>query len=233
MNEYRSLDKILRTTKNRFWEITKYLNFLEQLESKQNLIKKTIKVDVDVITIQKSTLFLMLYNIIEYSVYAGVYHIYYCLQKKNFNKLSNKLKERIVSDLIESKERSTPRQLVWLIKKIEIDVNYVWANCKKDNRAGLTNKTKGNVDAYIINTILDSYGIDNLNTMMQSDWNNFNAIKEKRNALSHGSISFSDSRNTTVQEIKHLEQVVEGVVYDFFSKIKRYKLEKKYLELTT
>ena len=52
MNEYRSLDKILRTTKNRFWEITKYLNFLEQLESKQNLIKKTIKVDVDVITIQ-------------------------------------------------------------------------------------------------------------------------------------------------------------------------------------
>ena len=214
MNEYRSLDKILRTTKNRFWEITKYLNFLEQLESKQNLIKKTIKVDVDVITIQKSTLFLMLYNIIEYSVYAGVYHIYYCLQKKNFNKLSNKLKERIVSE-------------------IEIDVNYVWANCKKDNRAGLTNKTKGNVDAYIINTILDSYGIDNLNTMMQSDWNNFNAIKEKRNALSHGSISFSDSRNTTVQEIKHLEQVVEGVVYDFFSKIKRYKLEKKYLELTT
>ena len=209
------------------------MNFLEQLESKQNLIKKTIKVDVDVITIQKSTLFLMLYNIIEYSVYAGIYHIYYCLQKKNFNKLSDKLKERIVSDLIDSKERYKVQDIVWLIKKIEFDINHIWPNCKKKKGAALVKKITGNVDAPVINKVLDSYGIDNLSPIMKPDWEGFNDIKKKRNDLAHGSISFSDLRDTTVQEIKHLNQVVEWVINDFFSKIKRYKLEKKYFKQNT
>ena len=94
-------------------------------------------------------------------------------------------------------------------------------------------KIKGNVDAEVINKVLDSYGIDNLTPIMKPDWQRFNDIKKKRNDLTHGSISFSDLRDTTVQEIKHLNQVVEGVINDFFLKIRRYKLEKKYFEQNT
>lgn len=229
MNDYKSLSSIKKITKLRLEEIKKYLSFIKSLEENQNTVKSVIKVDIDVINIQKNTVFIMLYNIIEYSIYSGIYHIYYVLGNKDFNKLRKELKEKILSDFISSRKRKNEESLFSSIVKLQIDINQLWARIKQENHISLISGSKWSIDYNTINKVLQTYWMDKLSPLHQQDYFQFCDIKHKRNNLSHWSIWFSDEKNTSQKELMDLTTIVENIIFMFFDKIALFIKEKHYL----
>lgn len=229
MNWIELMWDIEKKVKLRFSELNEYIEFIKFLESWIVRYKSTSTIS-HIINIQKSTIFLMMYNVLEYAVYAGIYNLYGTIWKKNFNKLNICVQEKIIWDFLSIKELRKSSDIVQWINKLEIDINMLGISEKKDNHKPIVSWAKGSIDINIMNTVLKTYWIEVLTPIKQGDFLKVNEIKNIRNNLAHWTIAFSELKQYSIDEIKCISEIVKSIIKEYLSRIKQYKKNKLYLK---
>ncbi|MGL1956907.1 MAG: MAE_28990/MAE_18760 family HEPN-like nuclease [Colwellia sp.] len=226
--------EIIEDFESRVIEVELYFNFIEQTSKLNASITDLaedcavpIKIDSDLKKILKANLFLLLYNLIESS----------------FTKALN----RLIKDINDSK--NTYGMLIPEIRKIWLQDETKFFNKKTPNVNGKTEnkldyyfpiidnlldhilqipeneKISGNLDAQNIRAFTAKYGIlsHSINTAKSKRLYN---VKEKRNELSHGNISFLEcGRAETPSSLKEIKDEVisfmRAVLCEFETKIEQ------------
>ncbi len=173
----------------RFEEIERYFTFLEDIE-KFDYPQNVQIIDEELVKILKANGFLLLYNLIESSVYYSILEIFEELkyQKVKYQEISPQLKKFWLKTKFKNVEKQTHQNIAQksftfieeIINKFPIDL--------------LINKIDygGSITPEIIRQFSSEIGL-NFQELSYNDYPNGLAlisIKDKRNELAHGKYSF-------------------------------------------
>lgn len=199
--------------KDRVREIEYYLRAIEQTESenfvtyKINKTQKTkIKVPTDLPKIMKATFFLLLYNLVESTVRLSFAELYNKIEKSELPLKSFKpeytsiwITQKFRATKATSSNQDTYRKLVTtMIEEFTKEASFKPALKYLD--------ISGNIDAKKARELLAKHAIGARIHYKANKGAELRTIKDKRNALAHGDISFSEcGREYTPEDLKKLK----------------------------
>lgn len=233
------------TYEDRKQEIIKFVELMSFLEKKKIFVQEDeISFDdffyggvagiqlsyQELINILKSNVSLMMYNIIEFTVSGLIDCIYDEIRMQNLSYLDvNESIRKIWRNVILKAAKDPKANFDTFLKKNEEIIDHILSNqpldmCARDCMPG------GNLDGISIKSTFEAHGI-----RIKTDSDNYRPdilgnIKENRNNLAHGAVSFVDAvRNDSIIDIKNnvkfiikfLEELIDTVVE--FIDDQRYK----------
>lgn len=180
--------------------------------------------------IMKSNFLLMLYNLVESTISTGIKEIYDSLKNDNcsykdvISEIQNIWRNYKIREIYNS--TSELKAYTNRVKKIVEDITNNAQIILKKNMLNIS----GNLDAKKIKDICDNhrirYSIDK--TIDDSELTN---VKNKRNALAHGTISFSEcARNLTLSDLETIKNTVLNFISLIIQAMEKYCNEKLYLQ---
>ena len=176
---------------------------------------------INKVSISKSALFLVLYNIVESTVSMAFEELHEKIKSTEFNKLSPKLKILYVE--YHFKQRKTND----VVRLLEETANTTVGLPKLEEYLKRINLFSGNLDAREINSIFNKYGIRNLQNKSRK---NLLLVKNKRNKLAHGEESFKASgRGFTIGELQKLVVAVTETMTELIDSVESYLVHQQYL----
>jgi hypothetical protein len=198
------------------WSDNAHLTFRDD-----NKTQHQIKLGLDLKQILLANTFLLLYNLVECTISGALEAIYKDIknQKVPYDKINANIQEEIITNI---KKNIKTTDFVKAISDITLDI----LECHPQRKHFFS----GNVDARAIKAYSKKYGFSS-NTVNDDtrDGINLLAIKDKRNDLAHGRISFKecgqDRSLLEMEEIKnqslrYIEQILNNI--DDFVKNKKY-----------
>lgn len=186
---------------------------LKNLEDQSGKIKT--------ISILKSAVIMMLYNIIESMLTLILQEIHDNISKESYQLLNFKLKKLYVKYHLTSKPTDNIKKIDGIISDDLKFPTFEEYNSKNSIFSG-------NLDARKIDELLQLYGIGKIRSPNR---NKFLYIKNKRNKLAHGEISYVDAcRDKTINEIIIHKESVEEIICEVISLTSFYLSEELYLE---
>ncbi|OJT56066.1 MAE_28990/MAE_18760 family HEPN-like nuclease [Bacillus altitudinis] len=220
---------VITEFEERVKEIDLYFLVLEQVYKPGAQLKvenpqdNDMEISADFLKILKANTFLMIYNLIESSITAGILSIYREIEKNNysFEKVREEIKEiwlnyhyRSIYDT-NANFNSYKNQAKKLVQ-MAIDKTTI----KLDRKAiGIS----GNLDADQIRILCDNHGIKKNVDPLSKGGVKLQIVREKRNALAHGSLSFLEcGREFTDQDLIEIKE--ESILFtrDILKNIKDY-----------
>ena len=187
--------------------------------------KKVIeKIESKFLTILLANAFLILYNLIEATVRNSIVELYHKIEEDNisFEKLNDNLKKLWIKQETDNlKERNfkhdTLRENIMNIAQSILRKETI--RLSKDSI-----DLSGNIDAQKIRELAQQIGFDTIN-----NGRNLVNIKEKRNKLAHGELTFYDvGKDYSVKELFDLKDETFKYLEDVIEKIERYIADKSY-----
>jgi hypothetical protein len=176
-------------------EVEILISELRELEEKNGKIKT--------ICILKSTVIMMLYNVVESMLNLILHEVHDNLCEANYDTLKDKIKNMFVRHYITSNAKDNSKIIDSIISN---DLKF--PSFSKYNEKN--NIFSGNLDAQKIDIILGLYGI---NKIRHKNRDKLLYIKNKRNKLSHGEMSYIEAcRDKTLSEIIIHKEAVREVV---------------------
>ena len=174
----------------------------------------------------KASTYLIIYNLVEATVYEGVKSIYNKIadERLGFNEIMDKLR------LVWWHSKST--SLVNCSNSTLIDNIYTYF-CETHSGSPIDFKNfisgvSGNLDATVIRNVCHKYGIQPV-----SDGRNLGSIKDNRNDLAHGNKSFSDiGRDQVPSDLIELKDHVFSFLDEFVNNVNIYLAELKYKQVS-
>lgn len=214
------MDLVKEDFSNREKEIKKFLSLIYKIEDGRHFLyrvynvrkKRKVSLDQDSVKIMKATFFLLLYNMVE-SVFRS------CLSE---------LYERIGSESRSMSEINYMYRKLWVRQRFgKLDATSANQQhyrevvhdmiCQILDGYSYTPDPRslpisGNLDARQIRSILQDHGVSHAVHYRASGGSNLVTIKNKRNALAHGDISFSEcGREYTPDDLKVIMK--ESIVF--------------------
>ncbi|KIP66817.1 MULTISPECIES: MAE_28990/MAE_18760 family HEPN-like nuclease [Vibrio] len=234
MNEYILEARVL--LKERAKEVNSHLSFVQALiDSKANSLARRAhdgeiifsehKIDRRLVKTLSATGYLLIYNLIESVMTDALDAVHKQLQSDEltFSQLSDELKKICLRDF----NKSTVNQKHLLEHgEISLDKALTWLGYSRFNHFN------GNIDAKTIQKKARSYGfsIADHDRKFTNDGQILRDIRDKRNSLAHGEVSFEECGQDTAieslivlneQACMYLSAVLDGV--DHFLTKKRYR----------
>lgn len=186
----------------------------------------------ELINILKSNVSLMMYNIIEYTVSGLIDCIYdeIRMQSLSYIDVNNSIKKVWRTSVLRAVKDPGANFNTFLKKNEEI-INYILSQATLNIHAR-ESLPAGNLDGISIKETFESHGVQ-----IKIHSENFRpdilrSIKENRNSLAHGSVSFVDAvRDDSIQDFEKyhgfitlfLEELID--VVDEYIEIQKYKVE--------
>jgi MAE_28990/MAE_18760-like HEPN len=203
--------------------------YFEFLNSNINLI------DLKTFKIMKSTIFLLLYNLMESTVNNSLALIHNVIsdEKTKYSDLSEPLKKCYIEYYLRKQgfqniTKKQKRYLVTIFSNNFIATNHVinfpYQEFLKYNNSLIS----GNIDQQKINEIGEIYGfkVDRKRKELE-----LLIVKKVRNSLGHGDISFSDcTKDIVIEDIFEIKEQVIQYFENYLSIIKNYIENKFYLK---
>lgn len=234
------------TYESRKQEIVKFIELMSFLEKKK-VFPEEKEVDFDeffyngsvgiqltyqeLINILKSNVSLMIYNIIEFTVSGLIDCIYDEIRMQNLSYLDvNESIRKIWRKVILKATKDPKANFDTFLKKNEEIIDYILSNQPLDMHARDC-MPGGNLDGISIKETFESHGIQIKTNSQNYRPDILENIKEKRNNLAHGSVSFVEAvRNNSINDIDtnakfiifFLEELIDTVV-EFIDE-KKYKV---------
>ncbi|MGG4501637.1 MAE_28990/MAE_18760 family HEPN-like nuclease [Paenibacillus polymyxa] len=216
-------------------EIDQYLNFIDiMLEgnvSIQSNQGEAIRINNYVSSTLKASVFLMFYNIIESTVSRSIELIHNTItaEELTYSEINHQIK-KLWLDYYLSNHQSG--QISKLALKL---ISGVFSNEKVniEFREYINKKTifSGNLDAMKIKDISSNYGFKITKNKLGKQ---LLTVKNLRNKLSHGDISFSEcGRNYVVNDLKKIKKDVSRFLEHFLDQVEIYITSKKYKIITS
>ncbi|WP_214811780.1 MAE_28990/MAE_18760 family HEPN-like nuclease [Exiguobacterium sp. s127] len=166
----------------------------------------------DFLIILKANSMLMLYNLIESTIRSLFQKVYdeITIQEMTYGDISKELQDKWIDVSYKKLKYTTTNFDQHKEKAVEM-INYVIENKSIE----LTEKDidlSGNIDLRQIKKIFENHGIDiSGNHMGNKLGNGMNLVKDKRNKMAHGNISFIDgARDSTLEDlIRFKEDIID------------------------
>lgn len=211
-------------------DVSDYLCFLRDLEQEKILLNQDgviSKIDTELDKSLKATGFLLLYNLVESTMRNAIQSIFDEITNKgvSFDKLRIEIKKIILQNVKTNVQECGVNDVVGKIENIFNDI--IQSGFNQDELFS------GNVDAKEIRRIAKQYGFSATTDLDTRDGFDLLSIKEHRNDLAHGVMSFKEvGKNTSAENlvqisarfIKYLRQILENI-YD-------YLVNQEYLDLS-
>lgn len=229
---------------SRYNEVKKHLDFVEVLiNEKVDKLASTDKkvafkiihfdIDRDFTKTQLATTYLLLYNLIEAVMTQVIDAIHITIQNQNlsFEQLSDKLKNHYFSNFRKSlkDEKNHARTR----KNLENEMGNIFGLIITGFRADRKALFKGNITSEIIVQCCEKYGFE----IAEHDYSISKSgrclqnIKDMRNELAHGSLSFMDcGHSCSIDELRNYTNEVYAYLHAVVLGIDQYITEEKYKE---
>ncbi len=218
--------KLIKMTEfeKRKHEIQVYIEFLNKTEEEQSILETALG------ELEKSKLlrkvllantYLLLYNLVESSIRNSIQDIYDHFKQESisFDNLSSSLQELILTNV----KGHNPAKLLENITSLATDVVHQSFNQEKI--------ISGNIDAKKIREIASCYGFSTDTEYAEcKNGEKLLEIKNKRNDLAHGILSFSDcGKDTSVTDVNNAFVEIYSYIRNITENIQDYINDKKYL----
>lgn len=170
--------------------------------------------------ILKSNFLLMLYNLVESCVVSGIMEIYEKLRNENctYSQVIDEIKNIWVTYQISQVYTPTTNLTTY-----ENRVKRIIANITETQPIVLTKeacKISGNLDSKQIKSLCDKHRI---RYTAIDDEGALRTVKNKRNSLSHGDVSFSDcARDLTLSDLNAIKEAVLAFMDGILTGMKNY-----------
>lgn len=231
------MQEVLDSFEERANEVMLYFEHLEKFYDPNVYLAKDnddgtterLPMDSDFLKILKANAFLITYNLVESSITDGVLAIYKELEVRSytFEKVREELREIWInyhyqtvfdhSSNFQSYRKQAKRLVEMAINRTTI---------KLDKKAiGIS----GNLDADIIREICYKHGINSQVDPICRGGEKLGIVKEQRNALAHGNLSFSEcGRSFTDTGLREIMEQVILYVRNILVNMKEYLEQQKY-----
>jgi hypothetical protein len=214
-----------RMFRERVQEIDLYFDFLEKRINKgdQTRVFDDNSQDLDrkLNQILRANSFLLLYNLVESSVSQAIEAIHLEISDKgiSYDSLNQSVKREIFSHL---KKRTTPDQFVAQIENIITDILKFYPQSREI--------FSGNVDAKEIRQLASKYGFSHdTNSDSTKDGIKLRIVKERRNDLAHGFISFQEcGKDYTIEDVIETKNEVIDYIKTVLLNIENYLSTEQY-----
>ncbi|HDU8313155.1 TPA: hypothetical protein RGO87_001039 [Proteus mirabilis] len=209
-------------------EILEYISLIEFIENSGNSISSLKEGSVFSLTSSirktlKGTVFILLYNLVESTMREAICYIHEDINNKriDFSELKKSLQQEIIKRI-----KNDNTDINNLLSKINLDIN-------KNISYATFNKKKlfsGNIDREEITSKSKVYGFScssNYNTTKHGE--KLRTVKQHRNDLAHGNVSFSEIGMTqTISDIKNISDEVIAYLDEITNNIQDYVTHQKY-----
>lgn len=177
--------------------------------------------------ISKSNFILMLYNFVEACTVNGMLEIYQNLRVDacTYNDVIDEIKNIWSKNKVSEIYGPTTSQLTYenRVKDIINDITTNNPIVLSKNALGIS----GNLDARKIKSICDAHKI---RYVVQNDGASLKQIKDKRNDLAHGDMSFSNcARDLTIEDLGNIKDEVFNFLSGILGGMKKYHDDKLYI----
>lgn len=233
------------TYESRKQEIVKFIELMSFLEKKK-IIPEESEVGFDdffyngsvgiqltyqeLINILKSNVSLMIYNIIEFTVSGLIDCIYDEIRIQNLSYIDvNESIRKMWRKVILKATKDPKANFDTFLKKNEEIINYI-ISCQTLDMRARDCMPGGNLDGVSIKETFESHGI-NIRTNSQNYRPDIlENIKEKRNNLAHGSVSFVEAvRNNSINDIDINARFIISFLQELIDTVEQFIDEKKYM----
>jgi hypothetical protein len=175
----------------------------------------------------KSNLILMLYNLVEACTVNGMLEIYDSLKEEqcSYDEVIDEIKNIWTKSKISEIYGPTTAQATYenRIKEVINDITNEAPIKLTRNALGIS----GNLDAKKIKDICDMHRI---RYRVRTDGVSLKQVKDKRNDLAHGDISFSSCmRDLTIEDLGNIKDEVCGFLSDILEGMEKYYDNKLYI----
>ncbi|MEA5577474.1 MAE_28990/MAE_18760 family HEPN-like nuclease [Anabaena sp. UHCC 0451] len=209
-------------------DVSNYLCFLRDLEQEKILLSQDgviSKIDTELDKSLKATGFLLLYNLVESTMRNAIQSIFDEMSDKGvaFNQLRIEIKKIILQNVKKNVQECGVNNVVEKIGNIFNDI--IESGFNQDELFS------GNVDAKEIKKIAKQYGFSATTDIDTRDGFDLLSIKEHRNDLAHGVMSFKEVGKTT--SAKNLVEISERVIKylrQILENIDEYLVNQEYLD---
>lgn len=154
-----------------------------------------------IVKTMKSNVILMLYNFVEATVRTSIYDYYDRLNRKqlSFSQTIDSIQRLWTKNYLATVRDNQLTSEVFCMIKNAIDSEYK-IEIEKESFS-----LSGNADVRELKNILSNHGVNYDDQKFSAYGGSLLTIKNKRNSLAHGNISFEDNgRSFSIQEIIHL-----------------------------
>lgn len=212
-------------------EIENYFKFLKIFDDDNTRVQYiendkivTKRIESKFLTILLANAFLILYNLIEATVRNSIVELYLKIEEDNisYEKLNDNLRKLWIKQKTDNLKEGNFRQ----DKLREHIMNIAQAILEKET-IKLSKESidlSGNIDARKIRELAQQIGFETT-----SNGRNLLNIKNKRNKLAHGELTFYDvGKDYSVNDLFELKNETFVYLEDVINKIERYIVEKSY-----
>lgn len=205
-------------------EIELYYSIILELDSGNNIIQ-TIN-DRRFLKILKSNLLLMLYNLIEACIVSGMLEIYEKLKADTcaYNDVISEI-QKIWSNYQISQIYGPTTVKLTYEKKVQNIIHSIFAKEPIELTKGVLN-ISGNLDAQKIKKLCD---IHRIRYAANDDIGALKVIKDRRNSLAHGDVSFSEcARDLAVGDLEGIKNGTLKFIKDILHGMEKYYNNQEY-----
>ncbi|MBV9434871.1 MAG: hypothetical protein JOZ44_02390, partial [Acidobacteria bacterium] len=186
---------------------------------------RTAEVEEDLVKILKANAYLLLYNLVESSIRAGLIEIYDTIHAAglSFDDLTSELQIVLLQDLFPP----DVAQVEGIAQRVH---EFVRQTVKEEAVQFDPQKIKfaGNVDARKVRHICEEYGFSSKTRNIRGG-DRLVEVKRERNYLAHGLKSFVESgRDVTYQDLDQIKRQVVSYVRQILNNIQRFINAKRY-----
>ncbi|AXT50316.1 hypothetical protein D1818_05530 [Aquimarina sp. BL5] len=224
------MQDVLDNFNERVKEVEKYYKVLETLDDTRTVIykqyanrKSIVSLDNDALKIMKSTCFLILYNLVESTIKESFTELYDQINNEettidqintSFRKLWIKQQFKNADPL--SSNQNTYREIITTVVNSILDMEFFTLN---SNHLPIS----GNLDARKIRELYNKHSIDLKIHYTALAGGELRTVKDKRNALAHGNISFSQcGQEYTVEDLINIKRKTVTYIKSSLRYIKKY-----------
>ncbi len=205
---------VMRVFAERKAEIDLYFDFLENLtlNNTQLILADGTKahIDIELAHILRANGFLLIYNVVESCITKGIEAIYLDIIDKgvDYNAIKSNIQTEIINNI---KNNIKTDNFISRVNNITIDIIEHYPQ----------KIFSGNIDARKIRETAKKYGFSHeTNSRLTKSGKNLLTVKDKRNDLAHGDISFKEcGQNYTIQEMVEIKKEVMHYLEDILTNI--------------
>lgn len=211
-------------------EIDLIINEVKGLELSWNLLNEH---QIALVSILKSTTYIMSYNLIEWVMNLAFDELYNVLKNENFTNLKKEFQQLVWENFCDKLSSIWKDKVIQIINKIifssniKYDINTHWYDRLKDMR--YWNFVWWNIDQDVIKEIFTRHQITLPRQTNNSQCHYLKTIKHNRNLLAHGEISFwSLTQSETIRDIENNVNVSINFVKSLIEAIEKFLDDRGY-----
>ena len=211
-------------------EIDLIINEVKVLEQSWNLLNEH---QIALVSILKSTTYMMSYNLIEWVMNLAFDELYNVLKNENFTNLKKEFQQLVWENFCDKLSSMQKDKVIQTINKIifssniKCDINTHWYDRFKDMR--YWNFVWWNIDQEVIKTIFKKHQIAMPKQTPNSKCYYLKTIKHNRNSLAHGEKSFwSLTQSETIRDIESNINISINFVRSLIETIEKFLDERGY-----